>query len=141
MYTAPYLIPSSLTACVSAAKVNATLKVDVKGQPFEGEVKREPIEGSASVPSLSAAATQEPSSSAECKCGCHDPPVPCATAQVKQEPHVKKEPMEVRNGQSQPFGWKLVCASLPCSALSNNNKVVVHCIVMCKGSSHFHEGY
>ena len=68
--------------------MNARLHVDLSGQPLDGEGRREASEGAANVPSVSGTVAQEPSSSAECRCGCHDPPVPVATVQVKEEQHV-----------------------------------------------------
>ena len=89
MYVSPYLTTLPwLATNNSAAKVNARLHVDLNGQPLDGEGRREASEGAANVPSVSGTVAQEPSSSAECKCGCHDPPVPVATVQVKEEQHV-----------------------------------------------------
>lgn len=89
-YYKPYLVTqlSCLLTCISTAKVNAGLQVDLNGQPLGEEGRRGVSDGSGTVPSTSGAGAQEPSSSAVCKCGCHDPTTQSAVGQVKEEQEV-----------------------------------------------------
>ena len=79
---------SCLVTCISAAKVNAGLHVDLRGQPLSEEARRGASDGSRNVSSTSGTGTQEPSSSTTCKCDCHDHTMPSAVGQVKKEQDV-----------------------------------------------------
>ena len=77
-----------LATCISAAKVNAGLHVDLKGQPLSEEARRGASDGSRNVSSTSGTGPEERSSSTTCKCDCHDRTMQSAVGQVKKEQDV-----------------------------------------------------